>query len=101
MRKENDFNTQYETGEPEMSEKQEPKLESETEDFRIYEKEIIYELDGRIVVMHKCEELVGGRWESFYAMDLIVEADGSAKYCRLGQEPLLKIARDLQAGSNN
>ncbi len=63
-----------------------PRIVSETEDFRIYEKETVCEADGRTVVMHLCEELVEGRWEPFYATDLVVNPDESIKYSRLGRK---------------
>ena len=64
--------------------KQAHKIETHTADFRTYEKETIHERDGRIVVMHLCEEFVeeSGRWEPFYAIDRIVNADGSIRFMR-------------------
>ncbi len=66
--------------------RKQPGIASETEDFRQYEQEVIHERDGRTVVMHLCEELIEGRWEPFHAIDLVINADGSIKYSRLGQK---------------
>ncbi len=63
----------------------EPKIVSETEDFRIYERETFHRPDGTMVVMHKCEEIVAGRWEPFYSIVLIRNADGSIRFSRLGR----------------
>ena len=76
--------------------KQTPRIETETADFRTYEKETIHERDGRTVVMHLCEELVGDRWEPFYAIDRIVNADGSIGFMRG-----LRIAAIDATPSNN
>jgi hypothetical protein len=44
-------------------------LKSATQDFRTYEPEIVIDEDGSTVIMRKCEELVDGRWEPFYAIE--------------------------------
>ncbi len=63
----------------------EPKIVSETEDFRVYGNETFHRLDGTTVVIRKCEELIAGRWEPFYSIVLIRNADGSIRFSRLGR----------------